>query len=48
MAKRGSAFSVGEGLVMDTAENTIKSIGRMASQGMENTDNIILQIMLGN
>lgn len=47
MAKKGFSFQEGEGLVMDSAENTIKSVGRMAKEGMAATDAEILEIMMG-
>lgn len=46
MAKEGFAFQPGEGLVMDSADNTIKSVGRMAKDGMLSTDEEILEIMM--
>ncbi len=46
MAKEGSAFQAGEGLVMGSAEDTIKSVGRMAKDGMVSTDREILEIMM--
>lgn len=47
MAKKGFAFQEGEGIVMDNAEKTIRSVGRMARRGMAGTDTEILEIMLG-
>lgn len=46
MAKEGYAFLPGEGLVMDSADNTIKSVGKMARDGMISTDQEILEIMM--
>ncbi len=48
MAKRKRAFQPGEGIVKETAEETIKSVGRMAREGMRSTDVEILNIMLNN
>ena len=47
LSKRGNAFQPGEGLVMESVEGTIESVGRMGRQGMQATDVEILQIMLG-
>lgn len=44
---RGRVFQPGEGLVMDSVENTIECVGRMGREGMHATDVEILQIMLG-
>jgi len=48
MSNRGLAFQPGEGLVMDSVEGTIESVGRVGREGMQSTDVEILQIMLGN
>ena len=47
MSVRGMAFQPGEGLVMDSGEGTIESVGRVGREGMQATDVEILQIMLG-
>ena len=47
LSLRGLAFQPGEGLVMDSVEDTIESVGRMGREGMQATDIEILQIMLG-
>jgi L-cysteine desulfidase len=47
LSKRGNAFQPVEGLVMESVEGTIESVGRMGRQGMQATDVEILQIMLG-
>ena len=47
MSVRGMAFQPGEGLVMDSVEGTIESVGRVGREGMHATDVEILQIMLG-
>ncbi len=47
MSTRGLAFQPGEGLVMDSVEGTIESVGRVGREGMHATDVEILQIMLG-
>ena len=46
LSLRGLAFQPGEGLVMDSVEDTIESVGRMGREGMQSTDLEILQIML--
>ena len=48
LSLRGLAFQPGEGLVMDSVEDTIESVGRMGREGMQATDVEILQIMLGS
>lgn len=42
LAKEGHVFQPGEGMVKDTVEETIKSIGRMGRVGMHETDIEIL------
>lgn len=46
LAKLGRVFQPGEGIVKKDAEETIKSVGRMAKDGMKSTDIEILNIML--
>ena len=46
MAKKGLVFSGGDGLVSANVEGTIKSIGRLAKQGMEQTNEEIIDIMI--
>lgn len=46
LAKLGRVFQPGEGLVKNDVEETIKSVGRMARNGMKSTDVEILNIML--
>lgn len=48
MSTRNKGFRPGEGLVKDTVEETIASVGRMGREGMNSTDIEILNIMLGN
>lgn len=47
MAQRDIVFDSGDGIVGDNIEKTIANIGRMASVGMKNTDDEILNIMIG-
>ena len=46
LAKLNRVFQPGEGIVKEDAEATIKSVGRMAKDGMKSTDVEILNIML--
>jgi L-cysteine desulfidase len=46
LSRAGYAFQPGEGLVMDSVEDTIESVGRVGREGMQATDAEILQIML--
>ena len=45
-SREGIAFKSGEGLVKKSAEDTIRSFGRMGRDGMRSTDTEILHIML--
>lgn len=46
MAACKRVFHSGEGIVKNDVEQTIQSIARMASKGMRQTDEVILQIMV--
>ncbi|WP_202621031.1 L-serine ammonia-lyase, iron-sulfur-dependent, subunit alpha [Pseudoflavonifractor sp. 524-17] len=46
MSMDGNTFGAGEGLVKESVEQTIASIGRMAAEGMRETDAEILKIMI--
>ena len=46
MARKGMAFETGDGLAKNGAEETIQSIGRMARNGLRETDQEILHIMM--
>lgn len=46
MAKQ--VFHSGEGIVKDTVEDTIKSVGKLGRDGMRETDQEILTIMIGS
>lgn len=46
MAADGEAFSPGEGLVTSDIDTTIKNIGKMAKDGMRQTDVEILNLMI--
>lgn len=47
LAMRGFRFEAGEGLAMDTAEDTVKAIGYMGREGMRQTDIEILNLIIG-
>lgn len=44
----GQAFKQGEGIVQDNVDDTIKSIGKIAKEGMKSTDIEILNMMIEN
>ncbi len=46
LAMEHQGFSPGDGLVGDTVEETIDSIGLLASEGMEKTDEVIVSLMV--
>ena len=46
MMKNGNEFLSGEGIVTKGVENTIRNVGRLAKQGMAQTDREIIRIML--
>lgn len=48
MAKDGLGFSEGEGLAEGDIEKTIQNLGRVCKEGMKETDEEILKIMLGH
>ncbi len=47
MMKAGRQFYGGDGIVEKGVENTIRNIGRLAREGMSETDREIIRIMLG-
>ena len=47
MWKCGRQFHGGDGIVTKGVENTIKNVGRLAKEGMSDTDREIIEIMLG-
>ena len=47
MWKHGKQFYGGDGIVTKGVENTIKNVGRLAKDGMSDTDREIIDIMLG-
>ena len=44
----GHQFYGGDGIVTKGVENTIVNIGRLAREGMSQTDKEIIRIMLGS
>ena len=46
-AEGGNQFTDGEGIIKDGVEATIESVGRLAREGMRQTDREILDIMVG-
>ena len=44
----GHQFLGGEGIIKKGVENTIESVGRLAREGMRQTDGEILDIMVGS
>lgn len=47
LAMQDLHFESGEGLVMDTAENTIRALGHVGKEGMRQTDIEVLNLMIG-
>ncbi len=47
MYANDSQFRDGDGIVIKGVENTIKAVGKLASEGMKATDEKIIEIMLG-
>lgn len=45
MSEKGQVFKPGDGIMGDTAEDTVRNIGRVAREGMVETDRVILNIM---
>ena len=48
MIKNQQQFRGGDGIVAKGVENTIRNVGLLASQGMKQTDRVILNIMTGD
>ena len=46
MSRRGCAFQAGEGIISGNIEDTIRRIGILGKEGMYETDNVILRMML--
>ena len=48
MQARGSEFFGGDGIVTKGVENTIRNVGRVAKNGMVDTDREIIEIMISS
>ena len=46
MSRRGCVFQAGEGIISANIEDTIRRIGILGKEGMYETDNVILRMML--
>lgn len=46
MAMEDKSFIPGDGIVKDDVDKTVKGVGRIASIGMKETDDVILDVML--
>ena len=44
---RGNQFRAGDGIVAKGVENSLKNVGRLGKQGMKETNNEIIDIMVG-
>ena len=47
MAMKGLCYSSGDGIVKEDVEKTVSGVGQIASDGMSETDSVILSVMLG-
>ncbi len=47
LAMQGLAFHGGDGIIKDTINQTIQAVSRMETEGMKQTDTVILDIMTG-
>lgn len=45
LARQGSQYQAGQGIIKHDVEETIAAVGRLASRGMRTPDAEILQIM---
>lgn len=48
MYKRGQQFYGGDGIVEKGVENTINNVGRLGKEGMRETNEEIIKIMVGD
>ena len=46
MYMSGNNFNAGDGIVGDDVETTIKNVGKLASEGMKDTNDTIINIMV--
>ena len=47
MSKEGQRFKGGDGIVTDDVESTIKNVGRLGKEGMKETNDEIISMMIG-
>ena len=47
MYRHGQQFRKGEGIVSSSVDRTISNVGRLGKEGMKETNNEILKIMVG-
>ena len=47
MYSRGNQFRAGDGIVAKGVENSLRNVGRLGKQGMKETNNEIIAIMVG-
>lgn len=47
MAKRNFRYGANEGIVKQDVEQSIRAVGALASEGMQETDRVVLKIMVG-
>lgn len=47
-AKSGNSFKEGDGIVKESVDQTIQTIGHIAKYGMKTTDEVIMNEMIGN
>ena len=45
---RGKSFCPGEGVIKDDADDTVKEVGKIAREGMKETDQVILNVMVND
>lgn len=48
MHEKGKKFNAGDGIVGETIEDTIANVGRLAKDGMKETNDVIIDIMINN
>lgn len=46
MAMEGKSYKSGEGIVCEDADETIRAVGRIARDGMRDTDDVIISVMM--
>ncbi len=48
LSKKGKSFEYGEGIVGKNVESTLANVKTLAYEGLQQTDKVILEIMLNN